>query len=125
MRQRVAPGTYAEHLHVDGSSSIHQVANRDPQQHARDLPDDVFAFSYFDVGTDGILHDEDSLKRANRSKQYFVDAELFSYDIAKDLPGISNFTLERMRTLATPAMRYAGDRIRFYNPRWQAVVARH
>lgn len=124
---RVAPGTYAVHLRLDDSTSmddVHAVNYRDAKHHAGTLPNDVFAFYYFDVEEDGILRDD--IDRVNRSKQYFVDAELFEYDAAVNLPGITEFTLERMRTLSTSAMRYAsGRKIRFFNPAWQEIVRRH
>lgn len=123
--QEVKPGTYVAHLCSGREATFHSVTERNPEEYVRTLPVDVFAFYYFDVEGDGITYDDVEHNHTNRSKQYFVDADLIEYKTAKDMPEVTAFTLERMRALNTPAMCYdRGQRIRFFNPDWQAIVSR-
>ena len=73
---------YLHHTKNEAYSVPQQVAQRDPEAHARALPNGVFAFHYYDVYTsmvdDNGVQVELTSKRLNGDKVYFVDAKVFT-----------------------------------------------
>jgi hypothetical protein len=78
-----------------------EVDARNPQQQAKDAPDNAFAFFYFDVvkvivSLEG-EHIETGSRRLNISKTYYIDAELFTFNQVLQLPGDYSILLDNMQ----------------------------
>jgi hypothetical protein len=97
--------TYVEYLYpgiVMSETSARPVTGRDPARAAREAPDGVFAFRFFDkasvtadVGGEGVLLDSRPIRESGR---YYIDAEKLSAEDVAALPGDHKILLSNMHS---------------------------
>lgn len=96
--------TYVEYLYPGSffsEESAHPVPARDPARIAREAPDGVFAFRFYDIATTTVtVGGQDVATRSsalNATGRYYIDAEKLTYADVEALPGDHRILLSNMR----------------------------
>jgi len=96
--------TYAEYLYPGvflPEEFSAEVPERDPQKVAREAPDGVFAFRFYDIATTTVTVGGEEIEtrseRLNQSGRYYIDAEKLTAADVEALPGDHSILLSNMR----------------------------
>ena len=96
--------TYVEYLYPGSffsEESAHPVAGRDPGKVAREAPEGVFAFRFYDVVTAAVTIDRERIslrsKAIHATARYYIDAEKLTAADVEALPGDHKILLANMR----------------------------
>jgi hypothetical protein len=105
MPEPVVVTTYVQYLYPGTffpESSVLPVVTRDPQREARQAPESVFAFTYFDrAATEIVINGVGRVTLRSgdfrRTGRYYIDAEQFTPAAVEALPGDHKILASNMR----------------------------